>query len=578
MQGFWSRLLDVRHHIAARIFVWVFTCLYAVMVIFMLVFYTMNRSQTKHAMEQTALAMIEQSHTQLQNTLQEVEELSSFLLSDRYVSQYLHGQAEFPPSMEWFDSYNQTLSLMRNYIIGRSRTIVGMGILKEDGERCYTGTIYAPVYTDAPLPYGDQVVIRPSYPYVVRMVPTESSGTAMLFTQLAQDFWQQIYGPGALEQHVICVYGQDGNIIYTSDNYQSHLSQMEDSTRELARSPGVYETREHVLISSREASTGLTATVWISQAYINESLVSFNRQLAALLVILFFTAVLLSRALSLGITRNIKTLKRNAELIGQGRYQETVPVTSSDEIGELGQTMQELSSRIEMLIEDINRREKAKREMELEILRAQVSPHFLYNALNTISYLSTLQGVENIALFSTALIDLLQAALQPTDELISLEQELAYVRSYHEIMRYRRVQDIQLDIDVSPEVHEARIIRMLLQPIVENALIHGIGPQQLDGRICVRVYAQDGDLRIDVTDNGAGMAQEQIDAALSQERNSSPMRFSGIGIRNVLDRVRLQFGEPYGLTIVSVLQVHTTISIRIPLILKEVSHEDIAGG
>lgn len=571
MRRWFSGLLNVRRHIAARIFVALFVCLYTAMLAFVLIFYAMNTSQARAAMEQTARAALEKSHQQLAQTLAEVEELTAFLLNDQDTVNYLRSAGESPPTLAWFESYNGTLSLMRNYIVGRSRTIVGMGLFKKNGERCYTGTIYAPIYSDAFVPETNALILRVAYPYVQRVIPTGQGETAALITQLAEDFWAQAYGENVPDHHVVAVFAPDGGILYASGGFDALPAEVQDGMRVAADTPGARNAGAdgHLLLSARSEATGLTAVTWLPGEAVAESLVSLNRQLGALLALLFCTTVLLSRALSLGITRNLKILKRNAELIGHGRYGETVPLHAQDELGELGQTMQELAARIQLLVEDINRRETMKREMELDILRAQVSPHFLYNALNTIFHLATLRGADNIGQYTQALIDLLQAALKPSDALISLETELSYVRSYHEIMKFRSVFSVRLDIHVAPEAHGAQVMRMALQPIVENAYIHGIGPQQQDGAIQIAVAVVEGALLIRVTDNGAGMTAEQIKAALSQPRNASPMRFSGIGIRNVLDRIRLQFGETYGLSIESAPGVYATVTLRMPLIRRE---------
>lgn len=574
-----GRMLNMRRHIAARIFVVLFACLYAVLLVFLMGFYFLQKGQIQEALARNALAMLEQADEKLSATLQEVEELSDFLLSDVSVRDYLYGPQPQPPTQPWFVNYENTLSLMRNYIIGRSRTIVGMGLVKGARERCFTGTIHAPIYRPDALPERNGLVVRPEYPYVVRAFSIAAGERAVLITQFAKDFWTQIYGKYVPEPDVLCVYDGHGRRIYESEGFARQPEAVWERMQSAAANGAAGKGPGDALLFARtNPAAGLTAVAFVPQSAVGALLGSLKRQLIALLLLLLFATAVLSRSLALGITRNIKTLQKNAERIGQGRYGDLLPVSARDEVGELGKTMQAMAARIALLVEDVNRRETRKREMELEILRAQVSPHFLYNALNTITYLSALQGAENIGRFAAALIDLLQAVLQPSDILIPLEQELAYAASYHEIMKYRGIYAVRLVLDVAPEARSALVMRMLLQPIVENALIHGIAPQQRDGVIRIAASVQARDLVLEVRDNGTGMTDEQIACALREDRNRNPMRFSGIGIRNVQDRIRLQFAREDGLTIESVPGEFTCVCLRVPLIRKEGADAQAAGG
>lgn len=580
MKNVLGQMFDVRHHIAARIFVAVFSSLFVVMLVFLISFYTMGRNQTVKTIEQNARILLDRAHSELAATLSEVEELSSFLISNEDVSNYLYGSGTQPPTLRWFESYNETLKLMRHYVVGRSKTIIGMAVLKNSGESCLTGTLQAPVLSRDFSPTQSELVTLCEYPYVVRVLSAGGEDKVMIVTQLARDFWMQVYGKNVLDGHVLRVYTSDGQQVFSAGDSALQSGQALKRADEafLAAGEDSLTTGGGLVLADKESVTGLTCMVYVPPRTVDASLVPLNRQVLALLFILLVSAFALSRGLSLGITRSVKILKKNVKRIGQGRYDDLVALNSRDELGELGQTMQHLAGRINQLISDINQREMKKREMELDILRAQVSPHFLYNALNSISYLSALQGAENIERLSASLIDLLQAALQPSHVLVGLEKEISYVYSYYEIMRYRFIYGVSFEIEVAPEVYRAQVIRMLLQPIVENAFIHGIGPRQRDGVIRIAAAREKDDLVIRVTDNGGGMPKEKIDHALAQVSNSDPMRFSGIGIRNVQDRLRLQFGEAYGLSIASQVGAYTCVTLRMPLIEKEeAAGEDSAG-
>lgn len=567
-----ASFLDVKHHITARIFVMVFGLVYAVLLVFLITGYRTNRNNVVDSANQAANTMLQMAQSQFNQSRQEVAELSSFLLSDQDVTRLLTSPAVRAPNQAWFTSYHATLKLMRNYIAGRSLTIVGMRLVKSDGQTCSTGILYGTVPPEAVAWNGDHFMLLPEYPYTMRTMRFGDGTHAVLIVQLAKDYWAQIFGQHMAPGHALCLYDAEGRLLYANDASMSlpQALQAEMRRRALpqhqANAGTTLPPAGGLLFEQRDMLSGMTAVLWAPTTRMQDALLALNRQLFGSLVALFISTAVLSRLLALSITRHVKTLSKNAELIGQGRYGDMLPVRSADEIGDLAQGMQRMAGQIQTLIADMGRHEESKREMELQILRAQVSPHFLYNALNTIAYLSLLQGSENIHQYATALIQLLQAALQTSDVLIPLEQELDYVHSYHRIMRYRSLYEVSLEIQVEPSAQDASVMRMLLQPIVENAMIHGLHPQQQGGAIRIQVDRDGEALRLRVTDNGSGMTQQQIEKALAETQNRNPGRFSGIGIRNVHDRIRLQLGEAYGLSIASEPGCYTTVTIHHPYI------------
>lgn len=564
--------LDVKHHITARIFVMVFGLVYAMLLVFLVTGYRTNRNNVIISANQAADAMLQMAQAQFSQSRQEVAELSSFLLSDQDVTRFLTSPAVRAPNQAWFTSYHATLKLMRNYITGRSLTIVGMSLVKSDGQTCSTGILYCAIPPEAVERGGDHFVLSPEYPYTTRTMRFGDGTHAVLIVQLAKDYWAQIYGQHMTPGYALCLYDADGGLLYANDASVSLPQALQEEMRQRtlpqnqASTTAALPPSGGLLFDQHDATSGITAVLWAPTTRMQDALLTLNQQLFGSLLALFISTVALSRLLALSITRHVKTLRKNAELIGQGRYGDILPVRSADEIGVLAQDMQRMAGEIQTLIADMGRHEESKREMELQILRAQVSPHFLYNALNTISYLSMLQGSENIHQYTTALIQLLQAALQTSDVLIPLEQELDYVHSYHRIMRYRSLYEVSLEIQVEPSAQDASVMRMLLQPIVENAMIHGLHPQQQGGAIRIHVDRHGEALRLRVTDNGSGMTPQQIENALAETQNRNPGRFSGIGIRNVQDRIRLQFGEAYGLSIASEPGCYTTVTIHHPYI------------
>jgi two-component system sensor histidine kinase YesM len=217
------------------------------------------------------------------------------------------------------------------------------------------------------------------------------------------------------------------------------------------------------------------------------------------------------------ITLRLRNLEYNMEKVGDGTMPELFPIRGEDEVGKLSRTYLRMISQIKKLMEDIKENERQKRQMEIKVLRAQISPHFLYNSLNTIGCLAMMQNVKNIHDLVSSLINLLQASVKVDDILVPLSSEIDYVKSYLTIQLYRFSRQPQVDFRLDSLAHSCMVPKMLLQPIVENALIHGLRDGQENPVITIKAYPLDNSLIISISDNGVGMNDRKIREVLSME-------------------------------------------------------------
>ena len=214
--------------------------------------------------------------------------------------------------------------------------------------------------------------------------------------------------------------------------------------------------------------------------------------------------------------------------------------------------------------------EKQKKDLEYQILQSQINPHFLYNTLNSIKWMATIQNAPGIAEMTTSLARLMKNISKGTASLIPLKEELDLVKDYFLIQQYRYGGSISIEYQIeSDDLYQCRLHRFSLQPMVENALFHGIEPKGCAGKIIIKAEKTDGPnsdlaLRISVTDNGVGMTQETISQVLSGESSPSADFFKQVGIGNVNKRIQYDFGPDYGIHIESRLGEYTTVSIILP--------------
>ncbi|MGI6778511.1 MAG: sensor histidine kinase [Acetivibrionales bacterium] len=295
------------------------------------------------------------------------------------------------------------------------------------------------------------------------------------------------------------------------------------------------------------------------------------------LLCIVFTAILylfISEKLTLPI-RNLKNKMKQAE--GENFFATKAEYGSMDEIGELYRSFNKMLEKIRQLIENNKREQQALKKSELKALQAQINPHFLYNTLDAIVWMSEANNNAKVVEITKALSNFFRIALSKGKEWITVNEEVEHTRSYLIIqsMRYRDVLNYSIDIDNS--ILNFRILKLILQPIVENALYHGIKNKRTPGFINVKAKRiSNGKLLLEVIDNGNGMTGQRLkevveglnnDGSNNESLNNESInnnKKAGFGLRNVNQRIKLYYGKQYGLTIKSEYKKGTCVSIIIP--------------
>ena len=217
----------------------------------------------------------------------------------------------------------------------------------------------------------------------------------------------------------------------------------------------------------------------------------------------------------------------------------------------------------------VREREGQKRQLEMNFLRAQINPHFLYNMLFSIRCTIEVGKSSQAAQMLSAFTDLLRSTLAVKAPLIPLQEELESTRKYLVVQKLRCGDKINYEFDVQPGTKNCLVPPLILQPLVENAIFHGLEAKPDADMLVISTAFKDGDLLLTVTDDGAGMGPEELAAV--RERMSRPPEKDGnsIGMANVHSRIRLNWGEPYGLTVDSTPEIGTTVTLRMPAVFSE---------
>lgn len=236
----------------------------------------------------------------------------------------------------------------------------------------------------------------------------------------------------------------------------------------------------------------------------------------------------------------VNNLTETMAQVGKGDLTVRAEIYSEDEIGRLSRGFNDMIQQVEDLIDELVTEKLLKKEAEIEELRHQITPHFMYNTLNSIKYAAILQDSAEIAEQLEAFIELLQMSASDRGAFIPVKQEIRMVQNYVKLQMFRYASCFTVCVDVMPETEECCLPSLLIQPLVENAILHGIDLKRSDGHISIRVCQDGQKLVITVEDNGSGMSAEELRMLMSGERRS---KFSGIGVRNVRERLNLYYGE-----------------------------------
>lgn len=201
--------------------------------------------------------------------------------------------------------------------------------------------------------------------------------------------------------------------------------------------------------------------------------------------------------------------------------------------------------------------------MEMLALQSQINPHFMYNTLNSIRWLSELQGADKVTQMIDALVKVLNYVAEDTSEFVDVGREVEFIRNYIKILNFRYFERFSFIFDIREETMQYEIPRFILQPLVENAVLHGFDNNDICATVKIDIHLEEGNLFLCVTDDGKGLSREKIDEILNSERKSEK-RLNKIGIYNVNQRIKLTYGQEYAIRIDSKEGCFTKVTVRIP--------------
>lgn len=276
--------------------------------------------------------------------------------------------------------------------------------------------------------------------------------------------------------------------------------------------------------------------------------------------------ILANQVVSAKIAKPIKELENSVKALEDGDLNLDIYVGGSHEIQHLGKTLRSVVAQLRQLMDDIVVEQEEKRRTELDALQSQINPHFLYNTLDSIVWMIEVERYEEAIFMVTQLASLFRISLSKGKNVITVEDEIRHASNYMNIQKVRYKNKFTVDFDIDREILKCSTVKLVVQPILENAIYYGMEYMDGDGEIHVRGFARDGDIYIEVKDNGLGIPEDMVKLLLTDNKRIR-RRGSGVGLINVHTRIRLRYGEPYGLEIESVPDEGTMVRIHLPYML-----------
>lgn len=281
--------------------------------------------------------------------------------------------------------------------------------------------------------------------------------------------------------------------------------------------------------------------------------------------------IITNQLVSARIADPLKRLNASVREWEAGNLNPKIYVGGSLEVEHLGKTLRSTVAQIQELMHDILVEQEQKRKSELDALQSQINPHFLYNTLDSIVWMIEGERYEDAVFMITQLASLFRISLSRGRTIISIEDEIRHAKNYMNIQKIRYKNMFQISFELGDEILNCCTVKLVVQPLLENAIYYGVECMDGDGEIFVRGYRREDDIYIEVRDNGLGMPKETVEGLL-KENHRVPKKGSGVGLLNVHNRIRLRFGSPYGLVIESVPDEGTTVRIHLPAITYSQEH------
>lgn len=582
---------EIYYNISLRNIVWISFSLTAAAasIIMGISFYSRFSSQLQNAIQIEDQTLIGQVNNGLSTYLRNMMKLSDTLCYSVIKDSNIR-KKDFGNDFQIL--YDTNKDYIKNIVLfsddGKPIVMAPAATLKEDvlpkNESWFQAALNKPENMHFSNPHVQNLFMESNYQYdwvislsrAVQITDGLEVKQGVLLIDMSYSGLKQMFGSVTLGQDgYIYLIDNEGNIIYHPKQQLLNSNQVQENNKTaVTYKDGIYQEKfqgtERIVTIKTVGYTG-----WTMVGVTNKNSVSLNSiksNLFILFLFLFFIVVLIwiNSYISSKVSSPIRKLEKTVKEIEAGNLDTVIEIEGFYEVRHLGKSVQKMEAQIKRLMKDIVTEHEWKRKSELDTLQSQINPHFLYNTLDIIVWMIENEQQQDAARAVTALARFFRISLSKGKNIIRVQDEIEHVRNYLTIQKMRYKNRFEYEIEVEEEVKQLATIKLILQPLVENAIYHGMEFMDGDGAIIIKACREGEELCLSVEDNGLGMTEEMVNKLLNGNVNPSK-RGSGIGVRNVNERIQLYFGSQYGLEILSEPDEGTRIIVHLPCL----NYEDV---
>lgn len=586
LKQIWSNL-SIRYKLFGAV-------LFAVSIPFLVLLYihmTMSANETKVQADAAALRMMDETKSYLEYKVNSIHEVLSFISFNELIQNQASRTEDYEDVNEWALDANRVGKVLHqfpyNQEIKNVRLYLRAGLAGEAGNDDYlkmeriADRVWlrrfkesSQVFSWVPATVLDRTE-EEDIIAVLRKIPDEHSITSfsgLAGAQVAQSSLQSVLDHALLTPNTSAfLFNERGDLLTSSTAAQldvhaaeQMLHNNENITDESYRwGERVSYQGEAMLIGATNIqNAAMRLVVIVPESDILSTIYQSRNRLLSIFLIIIPFVLPLSFFVAGSATRRMRQLSRHMRKIKDGNIHATTLAESNDEIGELISTYNAMVQNIGKLMDETYLLGREVKNKELKALQAQINPHFLYNTLDLINIMAIESNEENISKVVEELAVFYKLSLSNGREKITLEEEIKHVEAYVHIQNMRFGGGIDLSIELPEELKACEVPKIILQPLVENSILHGIREKASEaGIISLKAESKEGKLLLYIRDDGIGMDELQITRAMT---GKSSKRTGGFGVRNIQERIDLLFGADYGLSFVSKVDEGTTVTIRLP--------------
>jgi two-component system, sensor histidine kinase YesM len=406
------------------------------------------------------------------------------------------------------------------------------------------------------------------FSYIKKIWSKDLKFHGLLIIDFKLSVFQQLFGHISEQESLnLLLLDQNENILFSSDPVKYRNLRINQLNVDSSSNSVKYQNTTYYYIPLDLPGTNWQIISFFEQNSLYSSLLEAKRIVVIILAVTLFSCIIISLFISYKLANPIKRLLQLMKLVQEGDFKQKIHTNRKDEIGELGRGFNQMVIRISQLVKKLYFEQEEKKRTEIMALQAQINPHFLYNTLELINSLARKNEQYEISKLIALLGKLLRFSISTFEEFVRIDSEIGYAKSYLEINKIRFRNSFDYQIEIGDDVANLLTIKWILQPIIENAIIHGIDKNKDGSMIELSCWTEGNDVYFKVTDNGVGMERtiwEELQTNLENHATLHTKNNKNIGLYNVQSRIRLTFGDDYGVKISSVVDKGTTVIVKIP--------------